>query len=95
MALLRNDVLFSLILTHKKGLGNAKVVGSLGCSDQSDYGVQHGMKRYQDREQDYDSGLLESNYGLFRDLLQEIPWDRVLAKKGLQEGWPTYTTSSS
>lgn len=36
-----NVVMFSLVLPNKKGLANAKVVGSLGWSDQRDCGVQY------------------------------------------------------
>ena len=31
--------------------------------------------------------LRRANFGLFRMLVERVPWERVLKGKGVQEGW--------
>lgn len=78
-------MLLSLVLTNKKGLaGNAKAMGSLGYSEQKDWGVQYSMKSSRTERKIMTMSFWRVT-GLLRDLLRGIPWDRTLAKKEVQE----------
>ncbi|GAB0208473.1 mitochondrial enolase superfamily member 1 [Grus japonensis] len=82
----RRGVLLDLVLTNKEGLvGDAKVGGSLGCSDHEmvEFRILHGRSRAISRITTLD--FRRANFGLCKDLLGRIPWVRALEGKGAQE----------
>ncbi|GAB0209097.1 hypothetical protein GRJ2_003375400 [Grus japonensis] len=84
----RRGVLLDLVLTNKEGLvGDVKVGGSLGCSDHEmvEFRILRGRSRTMSRITTLD--FRRANFGLFKDLLGRIPWDRALEGKGAQESW--------
>ena len=63
-----------------------KVEGSLGCSDEMmEFRISCGRNRIPSRITALD--FSRANFGLFKQLLGEIPWDRVLEGKGAQDSW--------
>ena len=82
----RGDTLLDLKHTNKEDLvWDAKVRGSLGCSD-------HEMKEFrilrrQGRQQQHLLDFKRTDSGLFRDLLGRILWDTALERGGVQESW--------
>lgn len=83
----RRGALLDLVLTNKEGLVEAvKVKGSLGCSDHEmvEFGISRGRNRVP-RIASLD--FSRANFGLFKHLLREIPWDKVLEGKGAQDSW--------
>lgn len=79
-------VMPEFVLINKKGLvGNVKVKGGLGCSDQGK--VEFKILRAERR---VDSNLtvldfMRADFGLFRDLLGKLPWYKTPEKKRTQE----------
>ncbi|GAB0187094.1 hypothetical protein GRJ2_001174700 [Grus japonensis] len=79
----RRGAMLDLVLINKEGLvGNAKLKGSLVCSDHEM--VQFGILRAARREH---SKLItldfrRADFGLFRDLLGRVPWDKALEGRG-------------
>ena len=68
------DVLLDLVLTNKEGLvGDVKVGGSLGCSDDEmvEFRILHGGGRAVSRITTL--GFKTANFGLFKDLPGGIP----------------------
>ncbi|GAB0206727.1 hypothetical protein GRJ2_003138300 [Grus japonensis] len=76
-------LLLDLVLTNKEGLaGDVKVEGSLGCRDHEmvEFRILRGRSRAVSRITALD--FRRANFGLFKDLLGTIPWDKVLEGKG-------------
>ncbi|GAB0187153.1 hypothetical protein GRJ2_001180600 [Grus japonensis] len=77
-----------LVLTNKKGLvGNVKLKGSLGCSDHEmmEFKILRAVRRAHSKLTTLD--FRRTDFGLFRDLLGRVPWDKALDGRGAQDSW--------
>ncbi|GAB0204079.1 mitochondrial enolase superfamily member 1 [Grus japonensis] len=80
--------MLDLILTNKEGLvGDVKLKGSLGCSDHKmvEFRILRAVRRARSKLTALD--FRRADFGLFRDLLGRIPWDKVLEGRGAQDSW--------
>jgi len=84
----RKCALLDLVLTNKEGLvEDVKAGGSLGCSDHEmvNFRILYRGSRVINSNKTLDfKGAI---YGLFKELLGGIPWDRALKGRGVQECW--------
>ena len=88
MCQLGEEALLDLVLTNKEGLVEAgKVEGSLDCSNHEmvEFRISCGRNRKPSRIATLD--FSRDNFGLFTQLLREIPWDKVPEGKGSQDSW--------
>ena len=77
-----------LVLTIKEGLmGNVKLQGSLGCSDHEvvEFKILRAARRVQSKLTTLH--FKRADFGLFRDLLGRVPWDKALEGRAAQESW--------
>jgi len=84
----RGGALLDLLFTNREGLVGDVVVGDcLGFSDHEiiEFLVQGEIKRGASNITTMD--FQRADFGLFRTLVERVPWDRVLKGKGVQEGW--------
>ncbi|KAK4812684.1 hypothetical protein QYF61_012194 [Mycteria americana] len=84
----RRCAMLDLLLTNKEGLvGNVKLKGSLGCSDHEmvEVKILRAARRVHSKLTALD--LRRADFGLFRDLLGRVPWDKALGGRGAQEIW--------
>ncbi|GAB0209462.1 mitochondrial enolase superfamily member 1 [Grus japonensis] len=84
----RRGAMLDLLLTNKEGLvGDVKLKGSLGCSDHEmvEFRILRAARRAHSKLTTLD--LRRADFGLFRDLLGRIPWDRALEGRGAQDSW--------
>ncbi|GAB0185519.1 hypothetical protein GRJ2_001017200 [Grus japonensis] len=84
----RRGAMLDLILTNKDGLvGDVKLKGSLGCSDHEmvEFKILRAARRAHSKLTALD--FRRADFGLFRDLLARIPWDKALAGRGAQDSW--------
>ncbi|GAB0204363.1 hypothetical protein GRJ2_002901900 [Grus japonensis] len=84
----RRGAVLDLVLTKKEGLvGNVKLKGSLGCSDQQvvELKIHRAVRRAQSRLTTLD--FRRADFGFFRDLLGGVPWDKALEGRGAQDSW--------
>ena len=68
-----------LVLTSMEGLvGNVKLKGSLGCSDHEivEFKICRALRRAHSKLTTLD--FRRADFGLFRDLLGRVPWDKDL-----------------
>jgi len=82
----RKGALLDLVLTNKERLvEDVKVGGRLGCSDHEmvEFRILCGRSSAISRIKTLD--LRRANFGLFKELLGEIPWSRALEGRGVQE----------
>jgi len=80
--------MLNLVLTNKEGLvGNVKVKGSLGFSDHEmvEFNILRAARRLHSKLTTLD--FRRADFGLFRDLLSRVPWDKALEGRGPQESW--------
>ncbi|GAB0208676.1 hypothetical protein GRJ2_003333300 [Grus japonensis] len=80
--------MLDLILTNKEGLvGDVKLKGSLGCSDHEmvEFRILRAVRRAHSKLTTLD--FRRADFGLFRDLLGRIPWDKALEGRGAQDSW--------
>ncbi|GAB0188840.1 hypothetical protein GRJ2_001349300 [Grus japonensis] len=80
--------MLDLILTNKEGLvGDIKLKGSLGCSDHEmvEFRILRAARRALSKLTTLD--FRRADFGLFRDLLGRIPWDKALEERGAQDSW--------
>ena len=80
--------MLDLVLTNKEGLvGNVKLKGSLGCSDHEmvEFKILRAVRRAQSKLTTLD--FRRADFGLFRDLLGRIPWDKAVEGRVAQESW--------
>ncbi|GAB0193476.1 hypothetical protein GRJ2_001812900 [Grus japonensis] len=80
---LRRGAMLDLILTNKEGLvGDVKLKGSLGCSDHEmvEFRILRAMRRARSKLATLD--FRGADFGLLRDLLGRIPWDKALVGRG-------------
>ncbi|GAB0204525.1 mitochondrial enolase superfamily member 1 [Grus japonensis] len=84
----RRGATLDLILTNKEGLvGDITLKGSLGCSDHKmvEFRILRAARRVCSKLTTLD--FRRADFGLFRDLLGRIPWDKALAGRGAQDSW--------
>ncbi|GAB0206950.1 hypothetical protein GRJ2_003160600 [Grus japonensis] len=84
----RRGAMLDLVLTNKEGLvGDVKLKGSLGCSDHEmvEFGILRAARRACSKLTTLD--FRRADFGLFRDLLGRIPWDKALEGRGAQDSW--------
>ena len=71
--------MLDLLLTNKEGLvGDVKLKGSLGCSDHEmvEFKILRAARRTHSKLTTLD--FRRADFGLFRDLLGRVPWDKAL-----------------
>ena len=83
---MRRGMWLNLILTNKEGLtGDMKVIGSLGCPDHE---IESRILRGESRSKSKITTLdFRRDFGVFRDLLEEVPWNNGSGGKRVQESW--------
>ncbi|GAB0199646.1 hypothetical protein GRJ2_002430000 [Grus japonensis] len=84
----RRGAVLDLILTNKEGLvRDVKLKDSLGCSDHEmvEFRILRAARRAHSKLTTLD--FSRANFGLFRDLLGRLPWDKILEGRGAQESW--------
>ncbi|GAB0176272.1 hypothetical protein GRJ2_000092400 [Grus japonensis] len=82
----RRGAMLDLILTNKEGLvGDVKLKGSLGCSDHKmvEFRILRAVRRVHSKLTTLD--FRRADFGLFRDPLGRIPWDKALEGRGPQD----------
>jgi len=85
---MRRGAMLDLVVTNKQGLvGNVKLKGSLGCSDHQivDFKILRTARRAHIKLTTQD--FRAADFGLFRDLLGRVSWDKALEGRGAQENW--------
>jgi len=78
--------MLDIVLTSKEGLvGNVKRKGSLGCCDHEMMGfkILRAVSRAHSKLTALD--ISRADFGLFRDLLSRVPWEKSLERRGAQE----------
>ncbi|GAB0175827.1 triadin [Grus japonensis] len=91
---MRRGAMLDLVLTNKEGLvGDVKLKGSLGCSDHEmvEFKILRAARRVHTKFTALD--FRRADFGLFRDLLGRVPWDKVLEGRGAQDSWWRSVTS--
>ncbi|GAB0179465.1 hypothetical protein GRJ2_000411800 [Grus japonensis] len=86
--LTRRGAVLDLVLTNKEGLvGDMKLKGSLGCSDHEmvEFRILRTARRARSKLATLD--FRRADFGLFRDLLGRVPWDKALEGRGAQDSW--------
>lgn len=84
----RKGAQLDLVLTNKEGLvKDMKVGGRLGCSDQEmvEFMIMCSGPRPISKNTDLEFG--KANFGLIKELLGKIPWDRTIEGMKAQEHW--------
>ncbi|GAB0205450.1 hypothetical protein GRJ2_003010600 [Grus japonensis] len=84
----RRGAMLDLLLTNKEGLvGDVKLKGSLGCSDHKmmEFKILRAARKACSKLTTLD--FSRADFGLFRDLLGRIPWDKALEGRGAQDSW--------
>ncbi|MCQ4179366.1 hypothetical protein FK518_27770, partial [Klebsiella pneumoniae] len=82
---MRRGAMLDLVLTNKEGLvGNVELKGSLGCSDHEmvEFKILRAVRRACSKLSTLD--FRRADFGLFRDLLGKVPWDKALEGRGAQ-----------
>ncbi|GAB0205044.1 mitochondrial enolase superfamily member 1 [Grus japonensis] len=85
---MRRSAMLDLILTNKEGLvGNVKLKDSLGCSDHEmvEFKILRAARTAHSKLTSLD--FRRADFGLFRDLLGRVPWDKVLEGREAQDSW--------
>ncbi|GAB0190684.1 hypothetical protein GRJ2_001533700 [Grus japonensis] len=80
--------MLDLVLTDKEGLvEDVKLKGSLGCSDHEmvEFKILRAARRAHSKLTTLD--FRRADFGLFKDLLGRVPWDKALEGRGAQESW--------
>ncbi|GAB0176134.1 hypothetical protein GRJ2_000078600 [Grus japonensis] len=86
--LMRRGAMLDLILTNKEGLvGDVKLKGSLDCSDHEmvEFKILRAVRRAHSKLTTLD--CRRADFGLFRDLLGRVSWDKALEGRGAQDSW--------
>ncbi|GAB0179147.1 hypothetical protein GRJ2_000380000 [Grus japonensis] len=84
----RRGIMPDLVLTSKEGLvGDVKLKGSLGCSDHEmvEFKILRAVRRVHSKLTTLD--FRRADFGLFRDLLGRIPWDKARKEDGPRKAW--------
>ncbi|PKU46342.1 glycerol kinase [Limosa lapponica baueri] len=77
-----------LILTKKEvWVGNVKLKGSLSCSDHEmvEFKILRAARRVRSKLTTLD--FRRADFGLLRDLIGRVTWEKVLERRGAQESW--------
>ncbi|GAB0203516.1 hypothetical protein GRJ2_002817200 [Grus japonensis] len=85
---MRRGAMLDLVLTNKERLvGNVKLKGSLGCSDHEmvEFKILRAVRRTHGKLTTLD--FRRADFGLFRDLLGRMPWDKALEGRVAQDSW--------
>ena len=80
--------MLDLTLTNKEGLvGNVKLKGSLGCSDHGmvELKILRAVRGAHSKLTTLD--FRRADFGLFRDLIGRVPWDKALKGRVARESW--------
>jgi len=83
---LRRGAVLALVLSSREGLvENVELKGSFGCSDceMVEFEVLGAARRAHSKLITLD--WRRADFGLFRDLLSRVPWDKALVGRGAQE----------
>ncbi|PKU35904.1 rna-directed dna polymerase from mobile element jockey-like [Limosa lapponica baueri] len=89
---MRKGAMLDLVLTNKEGLvGNVKLKGSLGCSDHKmvEIKILRAARRVRSKLTTLD--FRRADFGLWRDLIGRVPWEKVLEGRGAQASWALTT----
>jgi len=84
----RGGALLDLLFTNREGLlGDVVAGGRLGLSDHemTEFSVRGEVKRGASKTATMD--FRRADFGLFRMLVERVPWERVLKGKRVQAGW--------
>ncbi|KAK4815560.1 hypothetical protein QYF61_004077 [Mycteria americana] len=84
----REDAPLDLLFTNREGLVSHVMVG--GCLGQSDHEMIEFLIRGEVRRGVSKTATLDfrrADFGLFRRLVERVPWEAALKGKGVQEGW--------
>ena len=80
---MRRGAMLDLVLTNKKGMvGNVRLKGSLGHSDHEivEFKILRTARRTHSKLTTLE--FRRADFGLLRDLLGRIPWDKALEGRG-------------
>jgi len=83
---MRRCVMLDLVLTNKEGLvGNVKIKGSLGCSDNEvvEFKILRAARRTHTKLTALD--FRRADFGVFRDLVDRVLWNKTLEGREAQE----------
>jgi len=83
--------MLDLVFTNKEGLvENVEVKGSLGCSDREmvEFKILRAVRRVCSKLATL--VFRRADFGLLRDLLGRMPWDKALEGRGAQESWSLF-----
>ncbi|TRZ25108.1 hypothetical protein HGM15179_002011 [Zosterops borbonicus] len=89
----RGETMLDLLFTNRDGLvGDVVVGGRLGQSDHEiiEFSIIGEIRRYINRTFTLD--FQRADFGLFKRLIQRVPWEEALKNKGLQESWVLFKT---
>ncbi|KAM9591475.1 uncharacterized protein ACIBXB_006271 [Morphnus guianensis] len=84
----RGGALLDLLFTNREGLvGGVMVGGRLGLSDHEmvEFSILGEARKVVSKTTTMD--FWRANFGLFKALVERVPWETVLKGKGVQEGW--------
>ncbi|PKU38944.1 rna-directed dna polymerase from mobile element jockey-like [Limosa lapponica baueri] len=85
---MRKGAVLDLVLTNKEGLvGNVKFKSSLGSSDHEmvEFKIHRAARRVCSKLATLDFG--RADFGLLRDLIGRVAWEKELEGRGAQESW--------
>ncbi|TRZ07325.1 hypothetical protein HGM15179_019139 [Zosterops borbonicus] len=91
--LTRGDTMLHLLFTNRDGLvGDVVVGGQLGQSDHeiTEFSIFGEIRRYINKTFTLD--FRRADFGLFKRLIQRVPWEEALKNKGVQESWVLFKT---
>ena len=80
--------MLDLVLTNEEVLvGSVKIKGSLGCSDHEkvEFKILRAARRVHSKLTTLD--FRRADFGLLRDLLGEVTWDKALEGRGAHKSW--------
>ncbi|KAM9591180.1 uncharacterized protein ACIBXB_006077 isoform 1-T3 [Morphnus guianensis] len=84
----RGEALLDLLFTNREGLvGDVVVGGRLGLSDHEMIGFSILGEARKVVSKTTTMDFRRANFGLFKALVERVPWETVLKGKGVQEGW--------
>ncbi|KAK4807040.1 hypothetical protein QYF61_018381 [Mycteria americana] len=84
----RGGASLDLLFTNREGqVGDVVVGGRLGLSDHDmiEFLIRGEVRRRVSKTTTVD--FRRADFGLFRTLVERVPWETVLKGKGVQEGW--------
>ena len=74
--------------TNKEGLvGNMKLKGSLGCNDHETMNFKIFRSARRAHSELNNLGFRRADFGLLRDLVGRVTWDKALEGRGTKESW--------